>query len=1419
MKVFSKFLAVTLALLTVLTLIPFSVFAKASEPWLEVEGDEGVDAPVLTVKVDAGVLMDLLRADEESDLLPALQSGIRVNGESLRDVFTATELFEIIPREEWLKILPVEEFVNAIGAEEMYAKLNLETLAPYIFWEFVLDIVGGDVEKAKEYIAHEDDVLAVADLDRLIQDFGVEQVLSYTPVTALMDQFSMDDFMEMISKVDLASYATPLFALVFRKTLSNVDEIVIDGELIASEDDTQLLSFNSAALVKVLKKICPSLSDIANTEDGKIVSTHVAFKYTVDGTQEQKSKEMILEIVLDGDLSGEKALAQKVVDLLDRYVSYSYNNGTLTADIKLPAGFAKLFGEVLDSDLLSADTKQKLLGVASWDGEKLVGVLKELTAADLVEILGAIDVEKLGEIALQQAYVQKCLEIASQYAGIDMTDMDLNELLDASVKVPGLKKISEVIEERYGVDVYAALEKYETVDELYQAALAKAEANEEAFASAIDLVLKAIHTFLPESAMNKSLMSSYNGNGSFALNTTLTLNTKSIVSKILKRVVSLVDPDISAEAVDVLLAQVSLGVATLKLDLSLQVADLYAITYKDKATDKTLFTAFLPVGADLSVFNDKDAIGGYEILGWVDEEGNAISTMPARDVVVYADYQGGGTEEKEEFTVTFVNKDGALLGTLTTYSDETLAEQVAAIAEYEKSVQITHEKAQYLYDSCKVVWKYYNAETGAVGSRFMPTRTAVTENITVIADVAPNYYLKIEDVDYDVTLDSPDSKTMNFTLQIHEELPESFVLDMDWKILLQLANMTYNVKLDVIVGEKQYKFFSMDDALLASLRKTAKTQVTFHFDTVSANAANSLYANDENASFFIFEIRTDDVPYTQNFVSDLYLTLPYENALVGGADASCATRVHLLYADGSRELVEGTVENGFVTIKASHFSEYVISNEYKVNMNFVSTEASDPTAIFGAWKGQSLTDFYFPAGCELKAIPVVSAENVGNYTWVSTSYQLGEAVGSFAYGELFVMPASEMNVTVTVQPRECSVYYYALGTQMYKDTYFFYQTVAMRALDDPAVMAKDPDGTPSMYSWIGFDESLIGKCDMYVHAKWNNATYYVQFIGRNGLPVETIAYDESSFYTVVAPAVPLEAGYVGAWSAYDLKSAFGQEDGYVLKVNAVYTEASFKIFSGDNVVVVDSAKYGDTVKVTAPDKIGYDKIIIVTLANNTTQTVEGGVFVMPESEVYVDVTYVPHTYSYTINGWTYEGKMNETVTFDITVPRGKVLAAVPKGCVLANIELASDNSLVLTYSFVLTEDGTNINWKWSDSEYGILQIINGKLFDGEGVPTSTNEDAVFLGWTSIVADNLQFAIFGVNEEPVSFVWLWILIILLVLIGVIVLFYLLHKAGKIGANAFVRAILWIVNLFFTVCIAIAELGLKIVGLFKKNSDAE
>ncbi len=1627
MKVFSKFLAVILALVTVLTLIPFSVFAKASDPWLEVEGSAGTDAPVLTLKVDAGALMELLRADDTtSALLPELQSGVALDFASLANVFTAAELFEIIPKEEWLKVLPLEDIVDQIGVEKLKTYIDIDALAKEVdkeeikklladiddlskvvdfseaiktldknlllkhmdqdavlakvdLWDAVelllndptfdmsaveavvdvealvanglldwkvivdtnklsdaslvnvvasyvtvdasdedkvkallgvsdltafmdsannlmldkvveavgvqalidsdiatvdlngilhdpaidtfaflrldntiselkttlsalsaseletyinknkaLDLV--DLEEAVDLLGGYDNVIDYIDvdalladpdldlaelvsavlLDRLVATVGARKIISLVPVNSVIRQISAGELYEILLSINLRPYAKPLAVLVLRKVLSNIDELTIDGELVASEDaENQMLEIHSAALINVIKRIRPTLTDIAETTDGKILSTSVSFKYTVDGSDTQKSKDLILEVVLDGDLSGEQAIAKKISNFLQRYVSYSFLNGTLTVDVNIPAGFARFFNRVLNSNQLSDATKQKLLNVANWDGEHLTGVLERLTTADVVNLLRAVDLDKVYDIALQYAYVQKCVDLASQYSGIDMTDMELDELLDYTGKIPGLKQISNIIKNRYGVDVYAALEKYETTDELYNAALNKAEASVNAFERATDLVIRWIDTYVPETAMDLSLLDGYNGNGNFTLNKSLTMDTKSVAVKAIKRLIKWSGLNIGTDALEILLSQVSEGTETIKFDLSLQVADVYSITYMDRSTGKKLFSAFLPVGADLSVFKNPDSTGGIEITEWEDENGDAITHMPARDVVVYTG--------RKEVNVTFVDKSGAVLGTVTVFAGDTLADHLETIYGYEALITDIDGTMEYLYDRMDVTWNIYDTLTGQSGGRWYLTRNPVLEDMTVIADTSnPLYFLYMEDVDYDVEL-LVDGSNMNFVLKIHEELPAFFDLNLDYAHLLQLAaSAEKNVTLTILVGSKQYTFLTMDDALLTSFEAATVNEATFHFGTTAQNAEKSVYANDTTAKFFTFEIRNDGVAYGENFVSDLIITLPYEAALTSANGAQQATRIHVIKDDGTREYVERLNDTaGYVSFKAPHFSEYVVSNEYKLNLSFVSTEALDPTEIVGALKGYVATDSYFPAGAALVAIPELSAELANKYSWYATSYSYNTVNDVLYYGETFVMPAAEVSMTFKMAPRVLNVFYHVLGNLYATDSYFFYETVQKRAEDDAAIKAMDPDGTPSVYTWVGFDADLIGVRDMYVHAKWSKAMYTVSFIGRDGKPVQSIEFDETNYYTVTPPAVPLVAGYVGAWSAYDLTSVFGQAEGTVLKVESIYTAATFKIYSDGIVTVANSAKFGETVSVSAPNKAGYDKLITVTLANKTTKIAEDGAFVMPESDVYVDVTYIPHKYTYTINGWEFEGEMNETVTFDIPVPRGKVLEAVPAGCTLVASKLEKDGSLILTYSFELLEDGISINWKWKDSKFNILQIINGKVFSDRGVPVSSNEDAVFLGWSPVVADYLQFAIFGINEEPASWLWLWILIILFVLIGLIVLFYLLHKAGKIGMNRFIAVIVWIVNLFFTVCIAVAEFGLKIAGLFGKG----
>ena len=136
MKIFNKVLALVLALFTLVSVLPMSVFAadKWADVNTEVDGDNGAK---VTLTLDAGTLAAILERDGISaDLLQSLKSGISVDVAALREAFSVQDLFDIIPRDKWLEVFELNEIVEAIG---------LDTLAKYVDIPALL----ADVDSAK----------------------------------------------------------------------------------------------------------------------------------------------------------------------------------------------------------------------------------------------------------------------------------------------------------------------------------------------------------------------------------------------------------------------------------------------------------------------------------------------------------------------------------------------------------------------------------------------------------------------------------------------------------------------------------------------------------------------------------------------------------------------------------------------------------------------------------------------------------------------------------------------------------------------------------------------------------------------------------------------------------------------------------------------------------------------------------------------------------------------------------------------------------------------------------------------------------------------------------------------------------------------------------------------------------------------
>ena len=85
-------------------------------------------------------------------------------------------------------------------------------------------------------------------------------------------------------------------------------------------------------------------------------------------------------------------------------------------------------------------------------------------------------------------------------------------------------------------------------------------------------------------------------------------------------------------------------------------------------------------------------------------------------------------------------------------------------------------------------------------------------------------------------------------------------------------------------------------------------------------------------------------------------------------------------------------------------------------------------------------------------------------------------------------------------------------------------------------------------------------------------------------------------------------------------------------------------------------------------------------------------------------------------------------------------------------------------------------------------------------------------------DSFSFAVFSAVKEEATLLWLWILIAVLALILILAVLYVLAINGKI-IKGISRVAVAIVEAFFSLCILLAKLGLKIAKKFGKSDKPE
>jgi len=213
MKIFSKVLALVLALITVLTVLPMSVLADS---WLDVDTEElpAGDGTHVTVTLDAKLLEELLKTEGISkDLIQKLLEAADVDRETLGKIFSLEELYGIVPREKIIEILDLKTIIEAIGLEKLNTYIDLPTL-----------LAGCDKNELAGLLRDIPNLQNYADVERLI-------VEKYIAEELVLKHVKEEELKKAAESIDPATIVPEIMKLTFAEIqeIVRVYDVVADG--------------------------------------------------------------------------------------------------------------------------------------------------------------------------------------------------------------------------------------------------------------------------------------------------------------------------------------------------------------------------------------------------------------------------------------------------------------------------------------------------------------------------------------------------------------------------------------------------------------------------------------------------------------------------------------------------------------------------------------------------------------------------------------------------------------------------------------------------------------------------------------------------------------------------------------------------------------------------------------------------------------------------------------------------------------------------------------------------------------------------------------------------------------------------------------------------------------------------------------
>ena len=418
-----------------------------------------------------------------------------------------------------------------------------------------------------------------------------------------------------------------------------------------------------AAGLKTLLTDLPRPMELAHYTDDQFKSL---LDYDVDVTTSYGDFSFSLTVGFDGDCStlrtGFKYLAQTV--------DISTEGSTKVITIKTPEIFTKALLTFAETDRLTEAQKNAVFSLFGKTTGEIFDYADQNNAdtfRQILDLLKSVDYQNWFSNLINADYIKSYVgKYLSDGQADSITDEKIDEFLDKlcdfavpklnnftyesvenflTTKFPKLDEVPEKLEsaiktlvrflnkvdwEKFNAAYIRDLlaNKSDFNDVIYDY-IDKAGDHQELYDTFMSYAEKLFNK-LPERIKEGTFLDLYKGDGLLSYREYEKLN--SLIDG-LQNFLERRHFDQAADYIDALMMYLDDTDYALDFRFEFQLKDVYKVSYSVEG--KVVREGLLPVGADVTLFDNLEQVQNYDVLYWVDENGDEVETMPAGDLTVY----------------------------------------------------------------------------------------------------------------------------------------------------------------------------------------------------------------------------------------------------------------------------------------------------------------------------------------------------------------------------------------------------------------------------------------------------------------------------------------------------------------------------------------------------------------------------------------------------------------------------------------------------------------------------------------------------------------------------------------------------------------------------------------------------------------